>query len=96
MALFHDKRNQTLWMGDLEPEMDETFVATAFLLIQVRWHCGPEQPKIQTEVLGHSPVRSLAPLTRSLAPPFLLRSRALLRSFVRSLAHFTHFLARGK
>jgi len=34
MALFHDKRNQTLWMGDLEPEMDETFVATAFLLIQ--------------------------------------------------------------
>merc|ERR1712136_3532 len=33
MAVFHDKRNQTLWMGDLEPEMDETFVATAFLLI---------------------------------------------------------------
>jgi len=34
MAVFHDKRNQTLWMGDLEPEMDETFIATAFLLIQ--------------------------------------------------------------
>ena len=26
-------------------------------------HCGPEQPRIQTKVLGHSLVRSLAPLT---------------------------------
>jgi len=33
MAVFQDKRGQTLWMGDLEPEMDEAFIATAFLLI---------------------------------------------------------------
>jgi len=33
MAVFQDKRAQTLWMGDLEPEMDETFVATAFHLV---------------------------------------------------------------
>ena len=33
MAVFLDKRAQTLWMGDLEPEMDETFVATAFHLV---------------------------------------------------------------
>ena len=39
--------------------------------------------------------RSLAPLTRSLAPDCSLRSRPPLRSLVRSLAHFTHSLARG-
>ena len=38
---------------------------------------------------------SLAPLTRSLAPDYLLRSRPPLRSLVRSLAHFAHSLARG-
>ena len=38
----------------------------------------------------------LAPLTRLLAPDCLLRSRPPLRSLVRSLAHFTHSLARGK
>ena len=37
-------------------------------------HCGPEQPKIHTEVLGHS-----------LAPHYSLRSLGLLRSFTRSL-----------
>ena len=42
---------------------------------------GREQPKIQTAVLGHSLVLSL------------VRSH---RSLVRSLAHFTHSLARGK
>ena len=30
-------------------------------------HCGPEQPRIQSEVLGHLLTRSLAPLTRLLA-----------------------------
>ena len=39
--------------------------------------------------------RSLAPLTHLLAPPCLLCSRAPLRSFVCSLAHFAHSLARG-
>ena len=47
---------------------------------QVIVHCGPEQPKIQTEVLGHSLVLSLVCLHRSL---------------VCSLAHFAHSLARG-
>ena len=36
--------------------------------------------------------RSLALLSHSLAPPYLLR---LLRSLVRSLTHFAHSLARG-
>ena len=61
-------------------------------------HCGPEQLKIQTEVLGHSLVRSLVRSHRSLvelAPPCSLRSRAPLRSLVRSLAHFAHSLTRG-
>ena len=39
-------------------------------------HYGLEQPKVQTAVLGHSLVRSLAPLNRSLAP----RTRSLARS----------------
>ena len=39
--------------------------------------------------------RSLAPLTRSLAPDSTLRSRPPLRSLVRSLGHFAHSLARG-
>jgi len=33
MTVYQDKRGATLWMGDLEPEMDEAFIATAFLLI---------------------------------------------------------------
>ena len=37
--------------------------------------------------LAHPLARSLAPLTRSLAPHCSLRSRAPLRSLVRSLAH---------
>ena len=58
-------------------------------------HCGPEQPKIQTKVLGHL-LRSLAPLTHSLAPHYSLRLRAALQSLARSLAHLAHSLARGK
>ena len=42
-------------------------------------HCGPEQPKIQTEVLGHSLV------------PLLVCSHC---SLVRLLAYFAHSLAR--
>jgi len=34
MAVFQDKRSQTLWMGDLEPEMDESFISMAFMLVQ--------------------------------------------------------------
>ena len=47
-------------------------------------HCGLEQTRIETGVLGHSLVRSLAPLTCSLAPDYLLRSRPPLTC---SLAH---------
>ena len=85
-------------------------------------HCGLEQTRIETLVLGHSLVRSLvrshrslvrllhttcyaralrctnslAQLTRLLAPDSLLCSRPPLRSLVCSLAHFAHYLARGK
>ena len=56
-------------------------------------HYGRKQPRIKTEVLGHLLVRSLAPLTRLLAPDCLLHSRPPLRSLIGSLALF---LARGK
>ena len=54
------------------------------------FHSGSKQPWIETQVLGHSLVRLLAPLSYSLAPPCLLRSRAPLCSLVLSLTHFTH------
>ena len=47
------------------------------------------------EPLARPLIRSLAPLTHSLAPDCSLRSRPPLRSLVRSLAHFAHSLARG-
>ena len=55
---------------------------------------------IQSTDCGTGPLarpfaRSLAPLTRSLAPDCSLRSRPPLRSLVRSFAHFAHSLARG-
>ena len=53
-------------------------------------HGGLKQQKIGPLVMGHSLLpltRSLAPLTHSLAPHYSLRSRALLHSFARSLAH---------
>ena len=62
-------------------------------------HCGPEQPRIQNGVLGHSLVRSLVRSHRSLvelAPPCSLPLCAPLRSLLCSPAHFTHSLARGK
>ena len=64
---------------------------TRFTVSFQRKHCGLEQPRIGTYVLGHlfvhSPVCSLALLTHSLAPPYLLRSHTPLRSFIWSLAH---------
>ena len=51
---------------------------------------------VSTGPLARPFARSLAPLTRSLAPDCSLRSRPPLRSLVRSLAHFAHSLARGK
>ena len=53
------------------------------------FHYEPDQPKNQTLVLGHSLVRSLALLTRLLAPPCSLRSRAPLHSLARSLTSLT-------
>ena len=63
--------------------------------------CGPEQPRIQTEVLGHLLVRSIvcshcSVLTRSLAPHYSLHLRAPLRSLICLLAHYAHSLAHGK
>ena len=69
---------------------------SSFFVFSQFFHSGSDQPRIGTKVLGHSLVRLLAPLTRSLAPDCLLRSRPPLRSLVRSLAHFAHSLARGK
>ena len=51
---------------------------------------------LNTGPLARPFARSLAPLTRELAPDCSLRSRPPLRSLVHSLAHFAHSLARGK
>ena len=61
-------------------------------------HYGPEQPRIQNEVLGHSLVRSLALLTHSLArSAHSFAWYALIASLTRSaaLTHFAHSLACG-
>ena len=50
---------------------------------------------ISTGSLARPFAHLLAPLTRSLAPNFSLRSRAPLRSFIRLFAHFTHSFACG-
>ena len=50
---------------------------------------------VSTGPLARPFTRSLVLLTRSLAPDCSPRSRPLLRSLVRSLAHFAHSLARG-
>ena len=68
------------------------FLSTSiFFWRVVRLHCGPEQPKIQTEELGHSPVRSLFRSHRSLV--CLLRPTRF--AHVLRCAHFSHFLAGG-
>ena len=57
--------------------------------------CGPKQPKIQTEVLGHSLVCSLSRLHRSLVCLLRTTCFACALHCAHSLAHFAHSLARG-
>ena len=59
------------------------------------WAKSTKTPDFSTGPLARPFARSLAPLTRSLAPHNSLRSRAVRRLFIRSLAHFAHSLARG-
>ena len=55
-----------------------------------QWHCGPEQPRIQNAVLGHSLVRSLIYSHRSLIhllrPAHSFTCSALLTALTRLLA----------
>ena len=60
------------------------------------WSITAKNTKCSTGPLARLFARSVAPLTRSLAPDCSLRLHPPLRSFVRSLAHFAHSLARGK
>ena len=60
----------------------------AFLLSFLPPHCGPEQPKSQTEVLDHSLVHLLVHLHHSLV--CLLRSACFAR-VLRCAHSFTHF-----
>ena len=59
------------------------------------WSITAKNTDCSTGPLARPFARSLAPLTRSLAPDCSLRSRPPLRSLVCSLAHFAHSLARG-
>ena len=59
------------------------------------WSGTNKNKDVSTGPLARPFARSLAPLTRSLAPDCSLRSRPPLRSLVRLLAHFAHSLARG-
>ena len=68
----------------------------SFHLSNPQWARSTKNTDWSTGPLARPFARSLAPLTRSLAPDYSLRSRPPLRSLVRSLAHFAHFLARGK
>ena len=63
--------------------------------VQLRHSTVGQNQDVSTGPLARRFARSLAPLTRSLAPDCSLRSRPPLGSFVCSLAHFTHYLARG-
>ena len=65
-----------------------------FLITSALWSITAKNRDVSTGPLARPFTRSLAPLTRSLAPDCSLRSRPLLRSLVRSLAHFAHSLAR--
>ena len=60
------------------------------------WSGTNKNRDVSTRPLAHPFARSLAPLTRSLAPDCSLRLRPPLHSLVCSLAHFAHSLARGK
>ena len=59
------------------------------------WSITAKNTDCSTGPLACPFIRSLAPLTRSLAPDCSLRSRPPLRSLVCSLAHFAHSLAHG-
>ena len=59
------------------------------------WSITAKNTDCSTGPLACPFARSLAPLTRSLAPDCSLCSRPPLRSLVHSLAHFTHSLDRG-
>ena len=59
------------------------------------WSGSNKNQDVSTGPLARPFIRSLALPTLSLAPHYSLRWRAPLRSLVRSLAHFTHSLARG-
>ena len=91
-------------IDDLLPELADALGHKKLTPVH-RWaapHCGLEQTgtnksrDVSTGPLARPFARSLAPLSRSLAPDCPLRSRPPLRSLVRSLAHFAHSLARGK
>ena len=60
------------------------------------WSGTDKNRDVSTGPLARPFARSLAPLTRLLAPDCSLRSRPPLCSLVHSLAHFAHSLARGK
>ena len=59
-------------------------------------HCGQEQPRMQTEVVGHSLVRLLVCSHHSLVR--LLRTARFARALhcAHLFAHFAHSFARGK
>ena len=57
-------------------------------------HYGPKQPRIQTEVLGHSLVRSLVRSHCSLVRLLRTARFACALHCAHSLAHFAHSLAR--
>ena len=59
------------------------------------WLITAKNTDLSTGPLASPFARSLAPLTRSLAPDCSLRSRPPLRSLIRSLSHFAHSLACG-
>ena len=61
-----------------------------------QWSGTTKNQDVSTGPLARPFARSLAPLTRLLAPDCSLRSRPPLRSLIRSLAHFAHSQARGK
>ena len=90
----------------LEEGMQHYFISFAFCCLpecfflaseeRAQWFRSAKNQNVSTGPLACPFARSLAPLTHSLAPPCLLRSRIPLRSFVCSLAHFIHSQARGK
>ena len=61
-----------------------------------QWFNKAKNRDVSTGPLARPFARLLAPLTRSLAPPCLVCSRAPLHSFICLLAHFTHSQALGK